>query len=137
MCGTPIQQPTTPETDKDMKTLLRQMFEAWILFERAAPTQRSMLHYYTLACDGDVTRGRLLELFDHWHTDVANMAAFYGLGLARKQPDGTLQHPDSSLDTLLKGGELTIIEVPPAPSIDHYWYKGQWVAPMEDVPEDQ
>lgn len=116
-----------------MKELLTQMFTGWILREQEGEMpDRFIEECMVEACGGDELRGHMLVLFGHFSNDIISLAAHYGIGLARKQPNGTLLHADGTIDTLLKGGELTIIEVPPAPSRQHYWYKGQWNEPPGD-----
>jgi hypothetical protein len=133
LCG--LEDPREP-----MRSLLRTMFEGWILREQLESIdsidkspERAMVE----ACGGDVLRGNLLVLFSHWSNDVVSIAAHYGVGLARKQPDGSLLHEDGTVDTLLKGGELTIINVPAPPSPEHYWHGGQWKAPEQEFDQSQ
>lgn len=125
-----------------MKELLVKMFSGWILHEAAfVPSETgpggysiTMEQAMTEACAGDAREGVLLTLFGHWANDVVSMAAHYGVGLARRQSDGTLLHEDGTVDTLLKGGVLTLIEIPPPPTPAHYWSAGQWNA--LEMPED-
>jgi len=122
-----------------MKELLTQMFTGWALHEASyehvtetttAPT-RSLENAMTEACGGDALRAQLLCVFGHWANDVLAYAAHYGVGIARKQPDGALLYEDGTVDTLMRGGVMTVVDVPPAPSLQHYWYKGVWNAPDE------
>jgi hypothetical protein len=110
-----------------MKELLRTMFEGWILRDQEGEDpSRTSEECMTKACGGDELKGHLLTLFGHWSNDIVSLAAHYGIGLARKQPDGSLLHEDGTVETLLAGGVLTIIDVPPAPSPEHYWHAGAW-----------
>lgn len=125
-----------------IKELLRMMFHGWVLREASMEQRtehtleatRSEEDAMAEACGGDKLMGELLVLFGHWSNDIVSIAAHYGLGLARRQPDGTLLHDDSTVDTLMKGGKLEIIEVPPAPSREHYWHAGKWnLMDLEEV----
>lgn len=123
-----------PTEAKTMRDLLVKMFSGWILHEASyVPREEGPGSYsitleeaMTEACAGDAREGILLSLFGHWSNDVVSMAAHYGVGLARRQPDGTMLHEDGTVDTLLKGGQLTMIVVPPPPSPAHYWSAGAW-----------
>ncbi len=124
-----------------MKELLTTMLTGWCLHE-ASYEQRTESHMeatrspedgMTEACGGDELKGELLCLFGHWSNDIMSIAAHYGVGLARKQPDGTLVYEDGTIDTLLLGGVLTVTEVPPAPSREHYWSGGKWCEPFKEV----
>ena len=126
--------------DEDpMKTMLRTMLQGWCDHEKTveargqetqAPTQLEEV-YERLGCTPG--EARLMVLFGHWSNDVISEAAHYGLTVARRQPDGTLLHADGTVDTLLKGGVLEVVEIEPAPSPEHYWHKGQWNAPEPDM----
>jgi len=43
-----------------------------------------------------------------------------------EQPDGTMLHDDGTVDTILKGGKLTILSIDPPPSPAHFWHAGKW-----------
>jgi hypothetical protein len=75
-------------------------------------------------------------VFGHWSNDVVDCAAHYGLTLARKQPDGSLLHADGTIDTLMAGGDLVVVDIDPAPSLEHYWYAGKWNASEKDFDDD-
>ena len=125
--------------DEDpMKTMLRTMLQGWCDHEKTveargqetqAPTQLEEIYEQAGCTPGEA---RLLVLFGHWGNDVISEAAHYGLTVARRQPDGTLLHNDGTVDTLLKGGKLEVVDIPPAPSREHYWHKGRWNAPEPD-----
>jgi hypothetical protein len=68
----------------------------------------------------------MLKLFSHWSNDIIAMAAHYGVALARLQPDGTMLHDDGTIDTMMKGGKLTILSIEPPPSPAHFWHAGKW-----------
>lgn len=124
----------TEAKDPCMKAILALMFTAWA--DRQRPdivAVESEDETYARVCNGDEHKAQLLLLFSHWSNDIEGYAAHYGVGLAWKQPDGTFTHADGTIDTLLAGGEVTVIELPPAPSLDHYWYKGVWNAPEPDM----
>lgn len=118
----------------DMRELLVKMFSGWINYEASyvvGPDNK--LHPTTTqeaamleACGGDAREAVLLQLFGHWSNDVIGMAAHYGVALARAQPDGTLLHDDGTVDTLMKGGKLTILSIEPPPSPAHFWHAGKW-----------
>lgn len=129
----PTQHPFT------MRDLLEKMFRGWILLEQSYVERvgggtytRTQEDCMVEACNNNVLEGHLLTLFGHWSNDVISLAAHYGLALARRQPDDTLLHDDGTVDTLLKGGKLEIVYIDPAPTPEHYWYKGQWNAPDPD-----
>lgn len=122
-----------------MRELLEKMLRGWVLYESEQATSEQekqpspeLEEVMTRICGGNQLEGHLLTLFGHWSNDIISMAAHYGLALARRQPNGDLLHDDGTVDTLLKGGKLEIVEIEPAPSLDHYWYKGQWNAPDPD-----
>ena len=125
--------------ENPMKTMLRTMLQGWCDHEKTveargqetqAPTQLEEI-YERAGCTPN--EARLLVLFGHWSNDVISIAAHYGLTVARRQPDGTLLHADGTVDTLLKGGTLEVVEIADAPSPDHYWHKGRWNAPEPDM----
>lgn len=124
-----------------MREMLKQMFTGWALREAAYDHDsqeytRSEEDCMEQACDGDDLRAGLLVLFSHWSNDITSLAAHYGLELVRTAPDGTWWRQDGTIDTLLKPGALTVREdVPPAPSLTHWWNNGEWVDP-EIEPSD-
>jgi hypothetical protein len=122
-----------------LPALLRIMFEGVVIQaneqeargqETQEPTR--IEDAMTRACGGDALCGELLTLFTHWSNDVDALGAHLGVGLAHRQPDGELVFQDGTVDTLLRGGELTIVDVPPAPSPMHYWSGGRWVSAEQD-----
>lgn len=125
----------------DIKQLLHTMFTGWILHEASYEQRtdsrieatRSPEDAMIEACGGDEQLANLLCLFSHWSNDVTSVAAHYGLTLARRQPDGTLLHPDGTVDTLIKGGVLEIVKIEPAPAPNYYWHEGRWNAPKEQI----
>jgi len=125
-----------PPDAQVMRRLLIRMFSGWILHEASYVTREEGPGGYSItleeamteACVGDAREGVLLALFGNWANDIISMAAHYGIGLARRQSDGTLVHEDGTVDTLLKGGVLTMIAIEPPPSPAHYWAAGKWNA---------
>lgn len=118
-------------------TLSKQMFAGWIYHEASykdGVAGRSQEDAMTEACGGDNMRANLLCVFGHWSNDIVAIAAHYGVGLARKQPDGSLLYSDGTVDTLMRGGQLTIVEVPPAPSPRHWFNAGVWNEPSGETP---
>ena len=124
-----------------MKSLLRTMFEGWCLLDVEQQTGAQLIlspeECMANVCNGDHLKGELLTVFGHWSNDIVRLAAHYGIGLARMQPDKTLLYEDGTVDTLLKGGKLTITEIPQAPSPEHYWHCGQWNAPEEEFDQSK
>ncbi len=124
-----IDNPTT------MKELLTQLYQGVIIREDSyVRGEDGRDGYYPMseedamiqACGGDVIRGNLLVLFNYWSNDISSMAAHYGVGLERQNADGT-QWVDNYADL----GKLVLIEIPPAPSPDYYWYEGTWCSPED------
>lgn len=111
----------------DMKPVLKAMLEGWCLMDNKAgfkgtdvPDEEKMAQ----ACDGNLLDGQLLTAMSHWSNDILSLAAHYGLGVARQQPDGSLVYDDGTVDTLLLGGTLIVVDVPAPPS--YYWHGGKW-----------
>lgn len=101
----------------DMKELLKQMFQGWILHENSWDSEshrytRTAEDCMTEACGGDELKGQLLYLFGHWSNDIQCIAPFYGLALEHRPNSGPLYIKE---------------DVPPAPSPHHYWHNGEWV----------
>lgn len=104
--------------DNPMKTLIREMFTGWILYEKSwnpetREYERDTTDCMIEACGGDYVRGVLLHLFDYWANDIQSMAPHLGLALER-----------------CFAGQLYINEeIPPAPAPDYWWFNGAWQAP--------
>ena len=105
----------------DMKELLTIMFNGWKI-HRDSWDEGSQTHgvgeeeAMIQACNGDEKMGCLLKTFDHWEKDIISQAAHYGIGFNE---------------------DNEIIEIPPAPSWNHYWYKGAWHESMEEELEEE
>jgi len=119
-----------------MKDLLKTMFEGWAIYQNSWTEtdegyreEMSMEQALTQACGGDVLKGNLLALFGHWSNDIASIGAHYGVGIAKQKLDGTLIYEDGTVDTLLRRGKMVVVEVPPAPTSDCYWFAGEWKVP--------
>lgn len=104
--------------ENPMKTLIREMFTGWILYEKSwnpetREYERDTTDCMIEACGGDYVRGVLLHLFDYWANDIQSMAPHLGLALER-----------------CFAGQLYINEeIPPAPAPDYWWFNGAWQAP--------
>lgn len=104
--------------NSDLKTIIRQMFEAWCFHENSWNTEQ---HHYTQSSDdcylevakGDKIRAGFLDLFSYWSNDIQDLAAHLGIGLRRVD--------DAS--------PLAIFEVPPPPSPEAWWdvRESRWV----------
>ena len=123
--------------DKTIKQVLRVILEGWVIQSKndALRLDDAMI----AACGGNKNQGYLLSLFSEWGNDIEAMANHFGLGTARKQPDGSLLFYDGTIDNLIKGGELVIVDIPPPPAPNWWWYRGQWnepeVEPLDEQPE--
>lgn len=104
--------------ENPMRTLLREMFTGWILYEKSwdantSEYTRQREDCFIEAAGGDYNRGLMLGLFDYWANDIQSLAPHFGLNLER-----------------CFAGELYINEdIPPAPAADYWWRDGQWFAP--------
>lgn len=74
----------------------------------------------TEACGGDEIMGSLLSLFSHRRNDVESLAPYYGIALDRDE-----------------AGKLYIRDdIPPPPSLRHWWHEGEWTAPLDRETEE-
>jgi hypothetical protein len=110
-----------PDQPEDpMKTLLRIMFNGWLLHEQSWDIDRQVYtrlkeDCFIEAAGGDKIRGILISLFDYWGNDIQSLAPHYGIATDRDE-----------------NSELIIREdIPPAPSPDHWWSEGKWLSPEE------
>lgn len=112
-----------------VRKLLKIMFTGWMLREQSwdkgkEDYTRNSAECMVEAAGGDELFGYLLHLFDYWGNDIQQIGAHYGIAIVRKRPedDGDFEE---------EGACITHIrdDIPPAPSSEHYWDKGQWVAP--------
>lgn len=113
-------------TEDPMKTLLRQMFNGWVIHDASFDAEagahlRKIEECMIEACGGDVLRGHLLVLFGEWANDVEGIAAHYGLRIEGDIVGRRSVHED----------------VPPAPSLEHWWddLEKKWVAPEAESDE--
>lgn len=103
-------------TNDQMKDLLTVMFTGWQLHEDSWDPAASAYNRSPEACmieaaGNNENIGHLLYFFSHWSNDIVSMAAHFGVGIA----DGK------------------IIEVPPPPHKDAFWYKGEWKLPDDET----
>jgi len=111
-----------------VKELLRKMLEGWAI---AYNENIKASEAFDRICD-DPREAQLLDLFGHWSNDVTSMANHYGLDCIKIAEDGEKIWNDNKIDTLLRKGVLTVVEIPEAPSIQHWWSEGKWKAPECD-----
>lgn len=113
------------ETTISMKELLRRMFREWMLHDVSWDKEterytRNDAECMTEACGGDEIMGSLLSLFGHRRNDVESLAPYYGIALARD-----------------KAGKLYIRDdIPPPPSLQHWWHEEEWTAPLDRETEE-
>jgi len=113
-----------------MKELLKTLLDAWAL--KCNNEQLSIEACMETMCLGDRLKAQFLTLASHWFNDVVSVANHYGYDFIKVSAEGNKIWHDGTIDTLLKEGVYTVVEIPPSPSIDHYWYKGKWQEPHEE-----
>lgn len=116
-----------------LSEILEIMFDAWCLHENSYVVTDPLKEYgeyeikkaeafikVTKEKFGDeninAPVGYLIYLFDHWSNDIQSIAAHRGIGI-RRNP---------------KSHRLERYTVPPAPSLEHRWADGEWIAPSKE-----
>jgi len=109
-----------------MKDLLRKMLQGVANYHNDSSME--LEEHYKLLFE-DPREARLAMLFGHWFEDVVSMANYYNLDLVKRSPENEIIWRDHTVDTLLREGKHEVVEIPDAPSAEHWWYKGEWHAP--------
>lgn len=109
---------STPQSNHCMRHVLQQMLQGFIIHERSWDSEAEdykldMMEAMTEACGGNVLQGRLLYLFSHWSNDIINEAAHLGLRIG-----------------VVGDKSVVLNDVPPAPSLNHWWDNDHWEAPV-------
>jgi hypothetical protein len=109
-----------------MKDIFIKMYRGWLIHQASYDPVKETYNL-TLqegleeACGGNELEARALNLFSYWENDIQDISPYFGVALETNE-----------------SGDLYVKEdVPPPPTPDHWWNKGEWHAPaileMADV----